>query len=134
MKDINNFIRSMVRIDYQEEHGGYGHYPFHLMEESHDGKLTIAALVLEGSVLKYYLTFKKHLISTPKRIYMSLDFPSGGDIESDFVAIFSFEDGEYGIRALPYNRQTGERLEEIKSSKHLDMILDQMKSIVTATK
>lgn len=119
MKDLQGFIKSMVKIDYLEDFGAYGHYPFQLVSEDTEGKMTIGALLLGGDVEACYSTFAKQIKNGDKRVYLSVDFPAGGDIDKDFVAVFSYENEEYSLLAIPYNIEDGSVDEQITESETL---------------
>lgn len=122
MKTVEEFVKTMVRIDFVENSECFGHFPFQLLAETKDGKLEINALALGGDVAACYRRFAKYKNSGAKRVYMSLDFPKGGDIKDDYVAIFSFENNEINLFAIPYKTKDGTTLDYIKTSDHLDKI------------
>lgn len=130
MKNIENFIESLVKIEYIENSKCYGHYPFQLFAEMADGKTEINSLLLGGDVVSCYRRFAHYINSGAKRIYLSLDFPKCGDIHNDFVAILTFENGNVDILAIPYNMENGELFEIIKKSTHLDSIKSQLDSFL----
>jgi hypothetical protein len=84
MKNVEEFVATMVKIDIIEDSNSYGHYPFQLYVELEDGKSEMNALALGGDVASCYKRFAKYKKENAKRIYLSLDFPKGGDIENDF--------------------------------------------------
>lgn len=127
MKNVKEFVDKLVKIDYIDDYNCFGHFPFQLFVETSDGKFEINALALGGNVLSCYKRFKKYLKENSKKIFMSLDFPSGGDIKNDFICIFSAVDGILDIYALPYNTENGETYEEIHTSELLSKILEQFK-------
>jgi hypothetical protein len=130
MKTVKDFVESMVRIDLLEDYNCYGHYPFQLLVEAEDGHLDINALALGGDVAACYRRVSKYLKEGVKKIFMSLDFPAGDDIEKDFICIFSIVEGKYEVYAIPYSVETGEKYEEIHSANVLDKILEDFKTIV----
>lgn len=123
MKNVNEFIDSLVKISLIEDCDNYGHYPFQLIAETKDGGLEINALALGGDVNACYKRVRDYIKNEARKVYLSLDFPKGGDIENDFIAIFSFDDGETSVLAIPYNIETGERYETIHKSEQLDKVL-----------
>ncbi len=131
MKDVNEFVKTCVDITYIEDSECYGHYPFQLFVEKSDDKIEMCALALGGNVLQCYSKFKEYKKSSAKRIFMSLDFPSGGDIKNDFVAVFSLIDNKIGIFAIPYNPDNGKIHKRIDISDHLIGILDQFITIIS---
>lgn len=127
MKSLKEFIDSMVTVEFIEVSNCYGHYPFQLLAETKDGILEINALALGGNVAACYDRFVDYKNEGANRIYMSLDFPRGGDINTDFVAVFSLENGEIKLQALPYSLLDGKILDPITESKHLNDIMAQLK-------
>ncbi len=123
MENIKDFVKQLVKIDYAEQWGGFGHYPFQLYAETEGGQAEMNALALGGNVNACYLRFRKYLKEGAKRIYMSLDFPKGGDIENDFVCVFSYENAEHQIFAIPYETEGGKTFPQIKESSLLSKIL-----------
>lgn len=126
MKNLEEFIESLVKIEYIENSNCFGHYPFQMFVETNDGNFELNSLALGGDVEACYNRFAHYIINKAKRVYLSLDFPQGGDITNDFVAIFSFENGEINIIAIPYQESDGKSFEIIKESKHLDVIKSQL--------
>ena len=125
MKNVQNFVTDLVKIDYVEQSDCFGHYPFQMFVEKKEGGFELNALALGGNVNSNYLRFREYLKAKAKRIYLSLDFPAGGDIENDFVAIFSYENGKYNLFAIPYETQEGKTFLEITKSEQLDKIFNQ---------
>lgn len=121
MKSVEEFISSMVKVEFIENSNGFGHYPFQLFAETKDGKYEMNALAL-SNVVPCYKRFAEYKNNDANRIYMSLDFPKGGDIQNDFVAIFSFENNEIKLQAIPYQVSDGKILEGLKESQHLKTI------------
>lgn len=130
MKTKEDFIKSMVNIEYIEDEGVYGHYPFQLFSETKNGDFEINSLALGGDVKSCYLRFLEYKNEGSKRIYLSLDFPQGGDIENDFVAILSFENDNLDLIALPYRTEDGKILDIITNSTHLDLIESQLRNFM----
>lgn len=130
METVREFVDSLVKIDLVDEFDCYGHYPFQLFVETSDGRFEMNALALGGDVHACYKRVGKYMKENAKKIFLSLDFPKGGDIENDFICIFSVVDGDIDIFAIPYSTENGEKYEEIHKSELLDKILDQFKSII----
>ena len=133
MNNINDFIKTLVSIDKIEGTNDFGHYPFQALSESKDGEITISTLALGGDVISCYKIFKKQRTEGATKMYMSLDFPAGGDIKDDFVMVFSYENKELSKIAIPYNIKTGERLDPITESNHLEKIFNNFKSVISAS-
>jgi len=131
MKTIEEFVKLMVKIDFIEDEKCYGHYPFQLFVETKDNKFEINALALGGDVASCYRRFAEYKNNGAKRIYLSLDYPKGGDIDDDYVAIFSFEDGVINLFAIPYKVEDGKVLDYIKDSTQLDRIKSDFESFLT---
>lgn len=130
MENVKEFVDKLVKIEYLDDSNCFGHYPFQLFVETNDGKFEMNALALGGDVISCYKRFRKYLKEDSKKIFMSLDFPSGGDIKNDFICIFSAVDGIIDIYAIPYNTENGEKYEEIHTSDLLSEISDQFKNIL----
>lgn len=130
MKTTNEFIKELVKIDYLDQFGVYGHYPFQLMVETKAGGLELNALLLGGDVFSCYQKFGKYFREGAVKIFLSLDFPKGGDIEHDFVCVFSVIDGVVDICAIPYNLTTGKTYETIVKSKQLAKILEDFQQVI----
>lgn len=131
---VESFIETMVTIDFREDDGCFGHYPFQMIVETNNGEFAMCALALKG-VEEYYSVVKEYMKDNPRTLFMSMDFPRGGDIDKDFVAIFSFEDNQFKIYAIPYNIETGDRspIVDGEDSKHLKLILTQFKQYIAFT-
>ena len=129
MKTVEDFIKSLVSIDYMEERKEYGHYPFQLAAETPSGGLEINALAVDD-VRICYSRAKKYVTENANWLFMSVDFPAGGDIHSDFVAVFSVVGKTTSLIIIPYNCQTGERSENITDSQFLSVLKFQFESIV----
>ncbi len=128
MKTVEEFVKTMVKVDFIEDSECYGHYPFQLFAETKDSKFEINALALGGDVASYYRRFAEYKNNGAKRIYLSLDFPKGGDITEDYVAVFSFENDKIELFAILYKVEDGKILETIKNSTHLDKVKSDMES------
>ena len=128
IETVKDFVSNLVNIDLIEDSdGNYGHYPFQLFVEKEDGTFEMNTLDLGGDVLACYKRVAIYAKDNAKKIFLSLDFPSGGDIEHDFVCVYSIVDSKFDIYAIPYNTETGEKYEEIHQSELLDKIFEQFK-------
>jgi len=128
MKTVEEFVKTMVKIEFIEDSNCFGHYPFQLFCENKDGGFEINALALGGDVSSCYRRFSEYKKQNAKRIYLSLDFPKGGDIDNDYVAIYAFENNELSLFAIPYEIKDGKTFVTIKNSTQLDLIRTQMLS------
>ncbi len=131
MKDVKEFVEKLVHIEYINSSESYGHFPFQMFTEESDGTFNFSALAVGGIIQRQYNFVKEKVKNKSKRIYLSLDFPAGDDIERDFVCVFSIEDGKFENFAIPYDPSTGEKFEPIKESNHLSAILEQFKKFVS---
>ena len=118
MKNVDEFVEKVVKIEFIEDFGCAGHYPFQLFVEKEDESFEMDALLFEGDVTSCYNLFAKHKNEGARRIYMSLDFPKGGEIESDYVVVFIFENGGINLFAIPYSDDC-EMLDRIEDSPRL---------------
>lgn len=128
MNTVEEFVKTMVKIEFIEDSNCFGHYPFQLFCENKDGGFEINALALGGDVSSCYRRFSEYKKQNAKRIYLSLDFPKGGDIDNDYVAIYAFENNELSLFAIPYEIKDGKTFDTIKNSTQLDLIRTQMLS------
>jgi hypothetical protein len=131
MNTVNEFVNQLVKIDIMEDGQSYGHYPFSGIIEDSNGKISILALALGGDVLSVYKTIGKSIIDGAKKAYFSLDFPPNEELKTDFVAVYSYENEEYNIFAIPYDVKNGETFDRIHDNVLLATILDQFKYIVS---
>ena len=127
MDDINEFIRSLVKIEYIQSSGCYGLYPFQMYVETSDKKNKLEALDLGGDVKSCYKIVRERLQEKSNRIYLALDFPAFMDINKDFVAIMSIENSQFDLFAIPYNPNTGEQFEIRREGMFLKALTDEMK-------
>jgi hypothetical protein len=127
MKNTEEFIKSLVKIDEIED-GMFGHYPFSMVIEKEDGGLEIAALALNG-VIPVYMRVAVERVKGFKKIFLAVDFPKGGDMTEDFVAVFTVEADSTSLVAIPYNPDNGEVYDQITESEQLTMVLSQFKSL-----
>jgi len=131
MNTVKEFVENMVKIDFVEQSNCYGHYPFQLYAETEDGRMEFNSLALGGDVLGCYNRVKHYRALKSKKIFMSVDFPAGGDIEHDFVCVFSIVGNKIEIYAIPYNEKDGTIYPEVHESNLLDDIMKEFKSIVS---
>ncbi len=130
MKTVKEFAEKLVTIDFVEQSNCYGHYPFQLFVEKENGEFVMCALALGGDVNSCYQNVKKYKNEKANRIYLSLDFPAVLDMENDFVMIFSLENKKIETFAIPYNVETGEKLDIVKEGNFLTNILSDFKKVV----
>jgi len=130
MKTVEEFVETLVKIEFIEDMNCFGHYPFQLFCENESGDFELGALALGGDVTSCYKVFAKHIKGDAKRIYLSLDFPKGGDIENDYVAIFTFDYGVINVFAIPYDTEDGKTFDTIKNSSQLDLMKEQLENFI----
>lgn len=128
MRDVNDFIDSFVKIEYNEEREEYCYHPFMIYAEEKPDQVSLAALVVDG-VEKCYFTFCDFIEKGSNNMYMALDFPQIEDIKTDFVCIFKFVDNNLSVIGLPYDRMTGEKFEIINDAKALNFIVRDFKYV-----
>lgn len=131
MKNVNEFIEQMVKVDYLEQFDSFGHYPFQMYVEKKDGQTSINALALGGDVKACHRLFADEMHNSAKTIYMSLDFPKGGDIDNDFVCIFHYDNTTHELKnfAIPYDLE-GKVMDRITESDRLSKILTQLQESI----
>ncbi len=127
MKNINEFIESLVKIKYVEYSGCYGLYPFQMYVETSDKQHQLEALDLGGDVRSCYKVVRQRLQEKAGKIYLALDFPAFMDIKNDFVAIMSIENNQFSLLAIPYNSETGEQFSIKKDGMFLKALAEEMK-------
>lgn len=133
MKDVQEFKEKLVTIDPIEgtDNSGYGHFPFQMVSVSPTGSITMTALALGGDVAGCMEKFKESVSCGSNKVFISLDFPSGGDVEHDFVAVYSYDNSRakvFDMFVIPYCSDTGFRYDEITpySSNHLNRLYRQL--------
>lgn len=130
METVKDFIDALVKVELIGDSNQYGHYPFQLWAEKHDGTTELNALAV-GDVRLCYKRTKQYIKEIGvKKLFLSTDFPKSQDIEHDFIAIYSYIDEKIDISAIPYNIETGELYEMITSAKLLDLIRTDFESVV----
>lgn len=122
MKNVNEFIKGLVKVDSIESVDCFGHYPFQLFAENNNGTAELNALALGGDIKACRRRFNDYKKSGAKKIYMSLDFPAGGDIDKDFIVVVSLEGEEISLLAIPYSTEDGKLFPTIKESDILSKI------------
>lgn len=124
MTDINHFANMHVHITHILRANCKGHFPYKLFVEKSSGQKVLHTIKFKGITKKYYVEFiKQFRKDDPKRVYMSLDFPPSGDIEQDFIVIFSYENNKLSGFAIPYSAKDGTKSAPIYKSETLDKIL-----------
>jgi len=129
MNSIQEFTETMVIIDFHEEQGFYGHYPFSMFVEK-QGKEEFMALAMSNSVVEKYKMFKQKIEEGANRVYLALDFPAGGDMLNDFILVFHYENTAMKRFALPYDAETGKRFKRINESSKIEQIFNQFNRFV----
>lgn len=124
MKNVKQFVKALVKIEFDEGEKEFGFYPFQMWVEDKDGNHILNSLLMGGRIKEIYKMVNEFYHNGAKRIFLATDFPKGGDIAYDFVAVFSVIGKETELFAIPYNPQTGERYPEVHKSTHLDLMLD----------
>jgi len=134
---LEEFMRTLGKIEHLESCDSYGHYPFSLLSETQEGTVEMASLALGGSplgVIAYYKTFKDSIEKGHKTVSMTTDFPAGGDIEDDFVLAFGYtkETDTLEVIGKSYSLETGEvsRTLDVHNSTHLVDIAKQLKGFL----
>lgn len=102
MKDIQDFIDKMVNIEVVWDEGRYWHYPFKIFVEKEDWTIEFWIMMIEWWVSPHYKIFIEKIKENSKRVYMSIDFPAGMDMENEFVGVFQYENETVKIKLLPY--------------------------------
>lgn len=135
MKSIQKFKKSL-NIGFVENTGIYGHCPFQIYYQSKEGHIAHSNLIPEEKVLFYYKAFHRYLVEGCTTVYMSIDFPAMGDIENDFIAVFSCENKEINMCAILYDKETGKILGEIQKddNDNLRKIFSQFVSVILPLK
>lgn len=129
MKDIEDFVKTSVDIEFKEESGTYGYYPFHMFVEKKDGHVDIIVIAGVNSVADCYKLMTKYVLESAKRIYMALDFPAMGDMKNDFVAVFVTENTNFDLFAIPYNTIDGTVYERINKGDTLKTICRDLRHV-----
>lgn len=99
------FIKQFVKIEYLDEFDAYGLYPFPMCAIN-NGEMKITSLALGGDVRQCYEKFIADA-KTHDTVYMALDFPARGDIQSDFACIYTYTNNTLTAVILPYDVNTG---------------------------
>lgn len=130
MKNVNEFVEQLVKIEFLDHCNAFGFYPFQMYVEDQEEKATMCALELGGDIRAVYKAFADFYKQNPKRIYLAIDFPAGMDILNDFVCIIAYEKEEFILYAIPYNTETGETLSEIRDAEILNNIHDDLAKFI----
>lgn len=133
MKDLKEFVEQLVKIEFLDHCNAFGFYPFQMYIEDKDEKGIMASLDLGGDIRAVYKVFADSYNENPKRLYLAVDFPAGGDMINDFVCIIGYEKQEITLFAIPYNVETGETLSEIRDSEVLNLIHDDLGKFIYKT-
>lgn len=126
MKNLKEFVDTLVKIEYLDHCNAFGFYPFQMFVEDKEGKATLCALDLGGEIRAVYTAFADYFKQNPKRIYLAVDFPANMDITNDFVCVVAYEKEEFLIYAIPYNTENGETFSEIRDAEILNRIHDDL--------
>lgn len=122
--ELEEFVTNLVTVDYKEDAKAFGHFPFQMISEDSEEGLIIGALLLQD-VREVYAAIKTQLIKkNTTKVFFSVDFPAMLDIKNDFIVVFSIENKEVKLFAIPYNTETGELYDRVYQSRVLDHILD----------
>jgi hypothetical protein len=128
--NTEKFIETMVTIDLQDEGKAFGHYPFQLISIDNENKVTAAVLFLGGDVVGVYKAVKKVLSQGSVKLFLSIDFPALGDINKDFIAVYTLTDRFVECVAIPYDTNTGNRHPLVKTGKTVYGLKKQFESLV----
>lgn len=132
MKDIEEFVKKSVKIEYQKQANQWGYFPFHCFVEKQNGNFDVIVIAGIESVEDCYKIIAMCIQNNCKRVYMALDFPAGGDIDHDFVAVFATEGIKFDAFAIPYNIHTGEVYQRINHSQRMIEIVTQLRRVSLA--
>lgn len=130
MKNLNEFVEQLVKIEYLDHCNAFGFYPFQMYVEDQEEKTTMCALDLGGDIRAVYKAFADFRKQNPKRIYLAVDFPAGMDIQNDFVCMMAYENSAFLIYAIPYNTETGETFSEIRDAEILNKIQEDLSKFI----
>lgn len=126
MKNVNEFVEQLVKIEFLDHCNAFGFYPFQMYVEDQEEKATMCALDLGGDIRAVYKAFADFHKKNPKRIYLAVDFPACGDICNDFVCVIAYEKEELLIYAIPYLSENGITSSEIRNAEILNNIHDDL--------
>jgi len=131
MNTVEEFIENLVKIEYVENMGSYGHYPFSLAAVTNNDQLEINALFLSGDVIAVYTRVREYVWKKAKRIYLAVDFPGVPGIQTDFVAVTAIENGKITSNfAIPYDPVYGTIYERITEAPFLQTLESQFNTCV----
>lgn len=128
MKDINEFVQATVEIKKQNN-GKFGYYPFHVFAERENGECDFIVIADIESIEDCYKIMSMYVANKCKRIYMAIDFPAGGDIKTDFVAVFSSAGKHFDLFAIPYSPEDGTVYEIIPICEQLKRIVSDLRNV-----
>ena len=126
--NMEKFVDKMVKIEWIEDSNCFGHYPFQMFSEDKNGITKLTSLAI-GSIVDAYRIAKKEIEIGSKKLFLSLDFPAGGDIENDFVVVFSVADGNYSGFGIVYDSE-GKILEKYNIGTQVKEIIKQFKDFL----
>ena len=128
MKDIEEFVKTNVKITKQSN-GEFGYFPLHCFVEKADGHIDFIVVAGVNSVEDCYKLIAMYVASDCKRIYFAIDFPAGGDMATDFVAVLCTENGDFSAFVRPYNSQTGAVYKRVPHCRRLMHIVRNMRDV-----
>jgi len=120
MKNVEEFVEKEVEIEFMEKECAV-HFPFKIFVERSDNFQETESLFFDDGMVSCYRLFSQYKKDGARRIYMSIDFAKGAEMKKDYVMIFTYENGEINLFAIPYNDE-GEILDRIEDSPRLSMI------------
>ena len=126
MKNLKEFVETLVKIEFIDHCNTFGFYPFQMYVEHQDEKATMCALDLGGDIRAVYKAFADFYKEDQKRIYLAVDFPANMDITNDFVCVIGYENNEFTLYAIPYNTETGDTYADIRDAEILNKIHDDL--------
>lgn len=121
MKTVEEFVKSLVKVDFIENSDCYGHYPFQLLSTDKEGKTSMCALALGGDVQACYERTKE-LLKPDSVTFLSLDFPAVFDAKHDFIAVYEIRNKDVKMFAIPYDEETGEVFEKEIQGNYIDAL------------
>ena len=131
MKNLKEFVETLVKIEFIDHCNAFGFYPFQMYVEHQDEKATMCALDLGGDIRAVYKAFADFYKESPKRIYLAVDFPANMDITNDFVCIIGSENDEFTLYAIPYNSETGDVYADIRDAEILNRIHEDLSKFIS---
>jgi len=104
---IVEFVETQVNIDFIND-VSYGHYPFQLRCTSEDNTKNVMAALALNRIEMVLDEVNQYNQKGYDEILFSMDFPRGGDMESDFLLIVSIKENILKVIAIEYNPETGD--------------------------